>query len=328
MRQKYGFKLFNPGEFEEWLDQQKIGRDISYVQEHHTFLPAYKQFKNNNHFELQKNMKRHHVVNNGWSDLGQHLTIFPDGTVMTGRSFERSPACIKGRNAHSVCIEAVGDFDIGKDEMTNAQKQAIVKVTATLCKRFNVPINAEKIVYHHWYNLSTGERNNGAGGNKSCPGTAFFGGNKVVDAEANFLPLVSEAMGDTSQPTAPVVQGFGSVTATRLNIRAGAGTQHARVTDREALLEGSIVRIFDEQGAWLKIAGKQSHWVSGKYVKRVKQATIKANTLNVRTGPGTIHEIADKLVKGEVVYLEKEQGKWARIVNEDKFLHTDYVDMT
>lgn len=323
MRQQYGFKLFNTGEFEEWLDSQKIGRDVSYVQEHHTFLPSYKQFKGDNHFELQKNMKHHHVVNNGWSDIGQHLTIFPDGTVMTGRSFERSPACIKGRNAHSVCIESVGDFDEGKDQMTDEQREAILKVTAALCKRFNVEVNTDRIVYHHWYNLDTGERNNGTGSNKSCPGTAFFGGNKVENANAHFIPLVQAQLGQGVSP--PVVIGYGMVTASKLNIRAGAGTSHSRVTDREALSFGAIVRVFDRDNGWLKIAGKKAHWVSGKYVKTVRQATVTANTLNVRTGPGTSHEIADRFAKGEVVYLEKDQGDWSKVANEDKWLHTGYV---
>jgi hypothetical protein len=33
-------------------------------------------------------MKECHVQQNGWADIGQHLSIFPDGTIVTGRSFE------------------------------------------------------------------------------------------------------------------------------------------------------------------------------------------------------------------------------------------------
>jgi hypothetical protein len=67
-------------------------------------------------------MKNHHVNNNGWADIGQHFSIFPDGKICTGRNLESTPACIYGRNANAICIENVGYFDTGKDTMTTAQK--------------------------------------------------------------------------------------------------------------------------------------------------------------------------------------------------------------
>jgi len=109
---------------------------------------------------------------------------------MTGRSLEKSPACITNQNANSICIENFGNFDLNGDVMTTAQKDAIIAVTAALCKKFNLPVNSQSIVYHHWFRLDNGFRNNGAGGNKSCPGTNFFGGNKEQDCSANLLPLL------------------------------------------------------------------------------------------------------------------------------------------
>ena len=167
MQTKYGFTQLTISEFETWLFSLKLARTILKVQEHHTFSPSYAQFKGNNHFEIQKGMKNYHVNHNGWEDMGQHFSIFPDGTILTGRSLEKSPACITGQNANSICIENVGNFDIGGDSMTQLQKEAIVSVTALLCKRFNLSVNSNSIVYHHWFNLSSGERNNGTKNNKS-----------------------------------------------------------------------------------------------------------------------------------------------------------------
>jgi sugar phosphate isomerase/epimerase len=38
---------------------------------------------------------------------------FPDGKIATGRKLEWTPACIYGRNSHSLCVENFGNFDIG-----------------------------------------------------------------------------------------------------------------------------------------------------------------------------------------------------------------------
>ena len=67
-------------------------------------------------------MKNHHVNHNGWRDIEQYFSIFPDGTILTGRSLEQSPAYIIRQNANSICMKNVRNFDIGGDNMTLAQK--------------------------------------------------------------------------------------------------------------------------------------------------------------------------------------------------------------
>ena len=194
MTTKSGFTKLSISEFEQWIANLKVAKTILYIQQHHTWNPSYISFKNDNHFELQLAMKNYHVNNHGWMDIGQHFTTFPDGSILTGRSLEQTPACIFGFNANAICIENLGNFDLGKDTMTAAHKETIVRITAALCKKFNIPVNSNKIVYHHWFNQLTGERNNGIENNKSCPGTLFFGGNSVADCQQNFLPLVKAAM--------------------------------------------------------------------------------------------------------------------------------------
>jgi len=77
MERKYGFLKMDIAEFRSWIDSENINRSIFFIQQHHTYRPNYSHFKGNNHFELQRNMKHHHVSNNGWSDIGQHFSIFP-----------------------------------------------------------------------------------------------------------------------------------------------------------------------------------------------------------------------------------------------------------
>lgn len=191
----YGFKKMTIWEFEGWIEENDIEREILSLQLHHTWRPNYSSFNGNNHFEIQFAMRHYHVKNNGWDDIGQHFTIFPDGVILTGRGLENDPAGIFGFNRNSICIENVGDFDIGGDEMTTSQRDAIISITANLSRIFSIPINSDKIVYHHWFDTYTGKRSDGVGENhKSCPGTNFFGGNTVNDCEKNFLPLVSQAL--------------------------------------------------------------------------------------------------------------------------------------
>lgn len=179
-----------PEAFPDWIEKQAVKRPIRFIQQHHTYSPAYQHFTGSNHLALQKGMQNFHKNVNGWQDIGQHFTIFPDGTIMTGRSLEVAPACIYGANAGAICIENLGNFDAGGDEMTQRQRRAIVTVTAALCRRFDIPADTDRIVYHHWFDLSTGKRTNGSGMTKTCPGTAFFGGNTVEAAQAFFLPEV------------------------------------------------------------------------------------------------------------------------------------------
>lgn len=325
MKTKYGFDLMTVDEFVRWFSNFKIARTILYLQQHHTFNPDYHLFNGSNHFELQKGMKDYHVQANGWTDIGQHFTIFPDGMVMTGRSLEISPAGIKGKNANSICIENLGNFDRNFDVMTQEQRASIVKVTATICSRLSIPINTDRIVYHHWYRLDNGDRNNGNGGNKSCPGTNFFGGNKVADCQANFLPLVLSELNGINSTTGDKILKYVSVTATSLNIREKADANSDKVADRESVKLGAILRVYEEKDGWLRISSSKQHWVSGQYTREVTRATVKASSLNVRNRPN-IDGIKLRAVRqGEELFIYEEKVDWCRISIAQEWVNKSYL---
>ena len=326
METKSGFIKLTVSEFETWLFGLKLARTILKVQQHHTFIPSYIHFKNRNHFELQKGMKNHHVNQNGWENIGQHFTIFPDGTILTGRSLEKSPACIYGQNANAICIENLGNFDLGGDVMSVLQKDAIVTVTALLCKRFNLPVNSNSIVYHHWFNLNSGERNNGTKNNKSCPGTNFFGGNKVADCENIFLPLISAKLIKTPIKTdVTVIEKYAVVTAKTLNIRNKPSIDGVIISDRPAAIFGAILRVYQEKDGWLKISNSQEHWVLGKFTLTVKRAKVIADTLNVRSGANANFPKVGNFLKGEEVFIIKEQDDWCKISMDEKWVNKKFL---
>ncbi|NQU85530.1 MAG: SH3 domain-containing protein [Mariniphaga sp.] len=326
METKFGFTKMTVDEFKEWIENFNVNRIVSHIQQHHTFLPGYAQFTDNNHFNMQNGMKNHHVTNNGWSDIGQHFSIFPDGIILTGRSLERSPACIKGNNANAVCIENVGNFDTGKDEMNEVQKDAILEVTAALCAKFHITANTDNILYHHWFNLATGERNNGSGSNKNCPGSNFFNGNKVADSEVNFIPLVQAIIQNSHNviPPPQIIK-YATVKANRLNVRIGPGTNNSLARSIKSVKLGSVVKVFKEENGWYKISDQQDHWISGNYTIDVEKGKITASTLHIRTGPGTKYAIAGKLIKGQEIIIEKELNNWYKLYLQDKWISKKYV---
>ncbi|WDU82254.1 peptidoglycan recognition protein family protein [Caloramator sp. Dgby_cultured_2] len=113
----------NREEFKEYILKLKVKRTIKLIQNHHTYSPSYKEFKNN-HFRLLEGMERSHL-SRGFDEIGQNITIFPDGLIAICRPLDIPPACIKGANENGICIESVGNFDVGGDKMTEEQKRAL-----------------------------------------------------------------------------------------------------------------------------------------------------------------------------------------------------------
>lgn len=186
------FKSFNTvDEFKSYINSLKITRSIKRVQLHHTWSPSYKNFNGSNHQTLQNNMRNYHVNSCGWSDIGQHFTIFPDGVILTGRSLNSSPAGIANANSGGICIECIGNFDKGGDAMKDAQKNAIAGAVKVLLDKFGLSASTG-VTYHAWW--GSGGTNLGTyiqgKSQKTCPGTNFFGGNTKEAYDKNLKPLI------------------------------------------------------------------------------------------------------------------------------------------
>jgi hypothetical protein len=191
MKQQGKFLLFDVSEFDSWLKGLQLKRKITLIQNHHTWLPNYATFdKIGDHFKMLASMEKSHLER-GFSEIAQNLTTFPDGTIAVCRSFETIPAGIKGANQFGICMEHVGNFDAGGDTMRAAHRTSIIKVNTLLCKKFGLTPSTDTVVYHHWYDLTTGKRvPDGSPNTKTCPGTNFFGGNTTASCKTNFIPLL------------------------------------------------------------------------------------------------------------------------------------------
>lgn len=64
-----------------------------------------------------KEIKKWHVQDNGWTDIGYHYVIKRDGTLEEGRPLERAGSHVKNFNSNSIGVCMVGGLDAaGKAE--------------------------------------------------------------------------------------------------------------------------------------------------------------------------------------------------------------------
>lgn len=271
MRTEDIFTLLTVDEFAGHLEAFRFTRPVSRVQNHHTWSPNYSHFNGRNHFDLLRNMRHFHMVERKWSEIGQNITTFPDGTIAICRPLNMVPACIKGANTGSIGMEHLGNFDAGGDTQDPrhvAHKATIIAVNALFCRKFKVAPSTTSILYHHWYDLSTGVRTNGSGSTKSCPGTDFFGGNTVEACEAHFFPAVKTWAGAAPVIDMPKAARSGAVNTNSLNIRAipsmaGAILGALRRGDRVDLYDRSVSA---DGSAWLRIDPAASRWVAERFI--------------------------------------------------------------
>ena len=276
---KYGFTKMSPKEFKSWISKQGNYKYTG-IQIHHTWKPDYSNFykadgSHEDELVRQNNTKNYHVKTNGWADIAQHFTIFPNGVIVTGRKLSNTtPVGIKGWNTNKICIEIYGNFDDGCDKMTEAQKQAVITVYGELCKKFNISPSIDTIRCHAWFTAGgtyLGDYNASKSA-KTCPGTNFMGfGNSKTAIQNNFIPLIQNYIktGDTSI-SKPVDNftacGVYRVTANELNVRKGPGTSYEVAT---VVKNGEAYTITKINGKWGYLKSGAG-WIHLGYTEKVK----------------------------------------------------------
>lgn len=122
---------------------------------HHTWSPSHRDYNGFNGLKLQEAMRSYHIKTNGWRDIGQHVTLLPDGRFVTGRDFGTDPASISGFNKGAFACEMLGNFDTGHDGFQGPQKETMLKLAGYFTDR-------GRYVRFHRENAP-----------KTCPGTSI-----------------------------------------------------------------------------------------------------------------------------------------------------------
>lgn len=291
MKTQNGFTLLeNAKEVRNWLAKQKVTRKITRLQVHHMDMPSYSTWEKTDkkvfsepHFGRTQSLDSYGKSKWHYNDghghyIAQHINVFPDGKITTGRNLNSKPIGIRGWNEQAICIEIYGCFDKGKDTMTKEQKEAVIYLYGELCKRFDIPVDTTHIRPHCWFTaggtyLGKYDVNRSA---KTCPGTNFWGYGCSPSGFAHFIkdvknyvdgkkeePKVVDRSGEKDVPNYKV-----KVITDTLNVRYGASTSYDKIS---TLKKGDVVTITHEKDDWGLIQGAKG-WISlnDKYVKKVE----------------------------------------------------------
>ncbi|WP_175429708.1 peptidoglycan recognition protein family protein [Azospirillum argentinense] len=151
------FERLSLADFAELLSRFPFRRKINAVHMHHTWRPNHAQYRGH---QTIVSMWRYHTQEQGWSDIAQHISIAPDGTIWLGRNWNLPPASARGHNGNSEAgpfmFEMIGDFDPGRDPFQDPQRGTVLEVIARVQRRFGLP--PESLRFHNQMS------------SKSCPG--------------------------------------------------------------------------------------------------------------------------------------------------------------
>ena len=86
-------------------------------------------------------IRRWHVEENGWKDIGYHFIIDRDGDTVKGRPIERAGAHAKNHNANSIAICLIGGWggsatDQFEEHFTKLQEESLLKLLDDLTPKF------------------------------------------------------------------------------------------------------------------------------------------------------------------------------------------------
>ncbi len=133
------FIQLNAAEFSGLLNPIKLIRKIDSIHLTSSWRPAQHQFRGQ---ESLDELHDFHVLENGDTDLPQHLTIDPCGSLWTGRNWNIPPLSARGFSGNHqsgpLLITLIGDFSSGADQVTQEQREALVTICLALCSHFSI----------------------------------------------------------------------------------------------------------------------------------------------------------------------------------------------
>jgi len=143
-------------EFRQHLHDALVDRHIDEVVLHHTWKPSAADYRG---ISTVRGVRRYHTQVRGWSDNGYHVMIAPTGDIFLCRPLRRAGAHVRGRNAHSIGVSFIANFD--EDEPSEYGGLATgYRVVAALLARFDLPLSA--IRFHREF------------ASKTCPGMKLY----------------------------------------------------------------------------------------------------------------------------------------------------------
>lgn len=154
------FQDLDLAEFSRLLARFPFERSVTAVHLHHAGHIRRGDWRG---YETLRAMWYTHTLQQGWSDLAQHLTIDPIGTLWTGRDWNRPPCSAPNQNGDAksgpFMITLIGDFNSGGDcfDTDSAQYMHTIEVIARIQLAFT--LKPDTLLFHRDMDHS-----------KKCPG--------------------------------------------------------------------------------------------------------------------------------------------------------------
>jgi hypothetical protein len=138
------FRPLSRTQFKHEVESLVWKRRVWRVDLHHSVVPTIDDYQGVASIEA---IWRNDVERRGWEDIAQHITIGPEGTIWTGRDWNKTPASIGRRmNIGAFMVEAIGNFDRGKDQLEGEQLASVLFAIDVIQRRFDLPVQA--LLFH------------------------------------------------------------------------------------------------------------------------------------------------------------------------------------
>jgi SH3-like domain-containing protein len=119
---------------------------------------------------------------------------------------------------------------------------------------------------------------------------------------------------------------FLSVRKEKVNVRAGPGTSHEILWQ---VYKNYPVKVLEKKGEWVKAEDYENDvgWIYRPLLSEVHTVIVIKDKINIRSGPGTNHEIAFQAEKDVIFQLLETKDNWLKVKHEDHvgWIHKDLV---
>ncbi len=219
-------------QFRAHVDAREVRRRIDEVVVHHTWKPAAADYRG---ISTVRGVRRYHTGVRGWSDNGYHVMVGPDGAIFLCRPIERSGAHVAGRNAHTIGVSFVANFDRDEPEEYDGLASGH-RVVAALLERFD--LSTRDIRFHRQF------------AHKTCPGLKL--------SLAQFRRDVMEAGASPASATRPKIVMLPGSDVIECNAALEDGTTRVDLRPLAEALGCEVYDRINEQGK-VYVRGSSDH---------------------------------------------------------------------
>lgn len=102
---------------------------------HYTAAGADEQADHKNCAGRVRGVQAYHQGHNGWNDIAYNFLTCKHGYIFEGRGIENKSAATGADNSHTLAVCFLGDDTVGRDDVTNAGREALVEITRWIRQR-------------------------------------------------------------------------------------------------------------------------------------------------------------------------------------------------